>query len=101
MEELSMIEKLLAEDNFDNITLYDDEDNELEFEQVALIPMDEALFAILKPAAPMEGVGEDEALVFFVDTEEETLDLVVDEELGTAVFDLYYAMDSEDGEAGE
>ena len=98
MEELTMIERLLAEDNFDNITLYDDEDQPIEFEQVALIPMDETLYAILKPAAPMEGVGEDEALVFLVNEVEETLDLVVDEEVGNAVFALYYEMDAEDGE---
>ncbi len=98
MEELTLIEKLLAEDNFDNIVLYDDEDNEIEFEQIALIPMDGTLYAILKPAAPMEGVGEDEALVFLLNEAEETLDLVVDEEIGTAVFDLYYAMDAEEGE---
>ncbi len=98
MEELTVIEKLLSEDNFDNIVLYDDEDNELEFEQIALIPLDEALYAILKPAKEMEGVGEDEALVFLVNEVEESLDLVVDEEIGTAVFDLYYALEAEDTE---
>lgn len=98
MEELTVIEKLLSEDNFDNIVLYDDEDNELEFEQVALIPLEDTLYAILKPASPMEGVGEDEALVFLVNEVEESLDLVVDEELGTAVFDAYYAFPAEEGE---
>ena len=48
-----------------------------------------ALFAILKPITPMEGVGEDEAIVFAINEEDETLDVVTDEALATAVFTVY------------
>ena len=89
MEEMSMLEKLLSEDNSDNIIMYDEEDREIEFEQVALIPLENALFAILKPITPMEGVGEDEAIVFAINEEDETLDVVTDEALATAVFTVY------------
>lgn len=99
MEELSMLEKLLSEDNNDNIKMYDEDENELEFAQIAIIPWEGALYAILKPVTPMEGVGEDEALVFSVNEEDETLDVVVDEELGTAIFEEYYKLlDEEDEE---
>lgn len=96
MEEKSMIEKLLSEDNEDNIIMYDEDDNELEFEQVAIIPMDEVLYAILAPVTPMEGVGENEALVFLINVADETLDIVVDEEIGTAVFEEYYKLCEEE-----
>lgn len=89
MEEMSMLDKLLSEENSDNIVMFDEEDREIEFEQVALIPLENALFAILKPVTPMEGIGEDEAIVFAINEEEETLDVVTDEALATAVFQVY------------
>ena len=78
------------------MTLYDEDDNALEFEQIALIPLGEALYAILRPAAPMEGLEEDEALVFLLDEEDEMVTLVTDEEIGTAVFDEYYKLCEEE-----
>lgn len=92
MKELSVLQKLLDDENCDNITLYDEDDNELEFEQVALIPLEETLYAILKPVIPMEGMADDEALVFLLDEEEEMVTLVTDEALGTAVFREYYKL---------
>ena len=92
MEELTVLQKLLDEENCDNITLYDEEGNELEFEQVALIPLGDALYAILKPVVLPEGMADDEALVFLVDEEEEMVDLITDEEIGTAVFEEYYKL---------
>ena len=66
-EERSPIELLLDENNSDNIKLFDDKNNEVEFEQVAIVPIDEKIYAILKPAQKMEGVGDDEALVFGIE----------------------------------
>ena len=99
MEEMTTLEKLLSEDNFDTITLYDEDNNAIEFEQVAIVPYEDELYAILAPVSPLEGMGEDEALVFSVDEETESVDLVTDEELGTKIFDIYYAMIAEDEEA--
>ena len=92
MKELSVLQKLLDDENCDNVTLYDEDDNALEFEQIALIPLGEVLYAILRPATPMEGMAEDEALVFLLDEEEEMVTLVSDEEVGTAVFREYYKL---------
>lgn len=89
MEEMSMLDKLLSEENSDNIVMFDEEDREIEFEQVALIPLENALFAILKPITPIDGIEEDEAIVFAINEEEETLDVVTDEALATAVFQVY------------
>lgn len=92
MEELTVLQKLLDDENSDNIILYDEDNNELEFEQVAIIPLNDALYAILKPAVLMEGMADDEALVFLIDEEEEMVSLITDEEIGTAVFREYYKL---------
>lgn len=92
MKELTVLQKLLDEENSDNITLYDEEGNELEFEQIAIIPLGDALYAILKPVVLMEGMADDEALVFLIDEEEEMVSLVADEEIGAAVFEEYYKL---------
>ena len=46
-EEKSPVELLLDENNNDNIKLYDESNNCVEFEQIATIPMDERIFVIL------------------------------------------------------
>ena len=93
---LSPIDMLFDENNTENIKLYNEENQEVEFEQIAIIPLEERIFAILKPTEHMEGIGEDEALVFEVvepeeddEDEEEYLNLVSDIELIDKVFDVY------------
>ena len=46
---------------------------------------------VLKPAIPVEGIADDEALVFEIIDDEE-IHIVVDEKLATKVFDIYYKM---------
>ena len=65
-KELGIMDILLDEDNEDPITLYDENDRAVKFDQVAIIPMDNKLYAILKPIDPLEGVADDEAIVFRV-----------------------------------
>jgi hypothetical protein len=60
-QEVGILDILLDEDNEDPITLYDENDKAIQFDQVAIIPMDEKLYAILKPIDEMEGVAEDVA----------------------------------------
>lgn len=92
MEEKSVFEKLLdAEDN-SNIVIYDENNNAVEFEQIALIPVKEEVYVILKPVKPMEGLGEDEGLVFQLEEDEdgeENLIVVDDEEIIDLVFAEY------------
>ena len=71
------------------------------FEQVAVIPLDDVLYCILTPVEPLEGVAEDEAIVFRVDVDEKgeaTLEVESDKDTAVAVFDRYYEMLDEEGE---
>ena len=66
-EQRSQIEMLLDENNTENLKLYDENNKETEFEQVAVIPLNEKIYAILKPVTKIVGVNDDEALVFVIE----------------------------------
>jgi len=96
---LSPIDMLLDENNTENIKLYNEENQEVEFEQIALVPIDQKTYAILKPVADMEGIAEDEALVFVIDEidDEDCLVIVEDDAIVDEVFEEYYKMLKEEG----
>ena len=96
---INPIDALYDENNNDAIILFNENGEEIAFEQVAIIPISEKVYAILKPIQPMDGVGEDEGLVFSIeqnDEGEEYLMLTVDEEIIDAVFTVYDALVSEE-----
>ena len=100
-KEMNQIEKILDENNEDNIILFDDDNNPVEFEQVAVIPMDDSVYVILVPVTPMEGVGEGEGVVFVIEEDDEgeaLLSLVVEDDVIDAVFNEYDSLLEEDGE---
>ena len=91
-EFLSPIDMLLDETNTDNIKLYNEENQEVEFEQIALIPLEEKTYAILKPVDTMEGIADDEALVFKVTRGkdgEDKFEIELDDSVVDAVFAEY------------
>ena len=97
--EMNVLDMLFDEENEDDITIYDEDGNPVAFEQVALIPLEEKVYAILKPVLPMEGLGEDEALVFEIDEAEESLNVVVEDDIIDAVFAVYEQLcEEEDAE---
>jgi len=98
-KEKSPIEILLDQENNENIKLYDEKNNCVEFEQVAIIPIDEKIYAILRPVAGLDGVGEDEALVFSIEEvdEEDCLVVVDDDTVVDAVFEQYYKLLKDEG----
>lgn len=98
-EELSQIEMLLDENNTENIVLYDENNKETVFEQVAIIPLDDKIYAILKPVTEISGINDDEALVFMIEEldDEEVLVVVDDEEIVDEVFNEYYELLKEEG----
>ena len=102
MDEMNQIEKILDENNEDNIILYDEDNNEIEFEQIAVIPMDDSVYVLLAPVTPMEGVGEDEAVVFVIEEDEDgeaLLSIVMEDDVIDSVFAEYEALlDEEDAE---
>lgn len=98
-EFLSPIDMLLDENNNDNIKLYNEENEEIEFEQIALVPIEDKTYAILRPVVEMEGIAEDEALVFVIDEidDEDCLVIVEDDNIVDKVFEEYYKMLKEEG----
>ncbi|MDD4210928.1 MAG: DUF1292 domain-containing protein [Clostridia bacterium] len=89
------IEALLDAEDDQTIVLFDEQDNEVEFDQIALIPYKNKAYAILKPTKPMEGVADDEAIVFALiedENGEDLLSIETDETIINAVFDEYYKL---------
>ena len=102
-EEKSPIDCLFDEDDTTPISLYNEKGDEVKFEQIAIIPIEEDFYAILKPMEEMEGVGEDEGLVFEIvesdnDEEEDHLDLVSDIDIIDKVFAVYNKLMDEEEE---
>ncbi|MBE7074520.1 MAG: DUF1292 domain-containing protein [Clostridiales bacterium] len=95
VQEVDILDILLDEDNEDPITLYDENSKAIKFDQVAIIPMDDKLYAILKPIDEIKGVADDEAIVFAInenDNGETTLIVETDEPTAMRVFDEYYRL---------
>lgn len=92
--EKTEIDKLLEEDNTENIVLYDENNRPTEFEQIAVIPLDEKIYVILRPVTPIVGVGEEEALVFVIEEidDEDCLVICDDEDIVDRVFEEYYEL---------
>ena len=96
------IDSLFDEDDNSPIVLFNEKGEKISFEQIAVIPLEERVFAILKPIEKTEGVGEDEALVFEVvepedEEDEEYLNLVSDIDTIDKVFEVYnQLMDEEE-----
>lgn len=93
------IDMLFDENCDDNIVLFDENGEPTEFEQIAIIPMEGTVYCILRPLDIPE-LADDEAFVFAVcegeGEEEDSLDLVDDDETIDKVFELYYSLLDED-----
>lgn len=96
-KQLDLLDVLLDQDNKEPIVLMDENGKQMTFEQVAVIPYevrkDKRLYCVLKPLDKIEGIGEDEAIVFLVDTDDQGNSIIKieeDEEIAIAVFDKYY-----------
>ncbi len=83
---------LLDENCNDPITMTGKDGKTVTFEQVAIIPYENELYALLKPISGMEGVPDDEAVLFlFAETEEgeHYLQLVKEQSIKDGVFNIY------------
>ena len=96
---LSEVEKILDEENSDPVVLYDENNKEVKFDQVAVIPLDEKIYVILKPLTEIVGVAEDEALVFVIEEidDEDCLVIVDDMKIVDRVFVEYYELLKQEG----
>lgn len=96
-EKVDLLDILLDKDNKDPISLMDEKGKQISFEQIAMIvhevKKEKKLYAILKPIDKIEGLGENEAIVFLVDQDKDgntVLKIEEDEDIAIDVFDEYY-----------
>ena len=97
LKPVDILDVLLDQDNKDPIVLVDEAGKQLTFEQVAVIPYEvrkeKRLYCVLKPLDKIEGIADDEAIVFVVDQDKDgnsVIKVEEDEEVAIAVFDKYY-----------
>ena len=93
---INPIDALYDEDNNDAIILFNEKGEEIAFEQIAIIPQGDKVYAILKPIQPLEGVGEDEGLVFLINDDDGILELITDEKIIDDVFTVYEELTEEE-----
>ena len=98
-ELMSEIDKILDENNNDPIVLYDENNKETKFDQVAVIPLYEKVYVILKPLTKIVGLADDEALVFVIEEidDEDCLVIVDDMKIVDEVFKEYYELLTQEG----
>ena len=96
----SILDKIYDEDNNDIIVLQSEKGENIPCEQIAVVPLDNGeIYVILKLVTPLEGMADDEALVFEIKQEQERLELVLDDEIIDRVFDIYNSLvEAEDNE---
>ena len=83
-------EKIIDPNNFENIVITNSKGVSFELEQIALIPLHEIGYAILKPVNPtLLNLDNDDPLVFKLNDEKETIELCVDINIVTKIIELY------------
>jgi uncharacterized protein YrzB (UPF0473 family) len=85
--DLTLLARLLDEENDENVFLFDENGNEVELEQIATILHENQIYAIMRPL----DADEDEAVVFLLDpTDEESINVVEDDELAEKILEIYH-----------
>ena len=103
MENNNIGDILFDEESNQNIILYGDNGEEIEFEQVATICLEEngTVYCLLHPVKPMDGMEEDAAIVMElsedIDTGDDILLMVDNEEILDKVWEEYYKLCRENG----
>ena len=98
----NVIAILLDENDDRNVILVNDEEEEVEFQQICIVPFNDELYAILRPLN-MKGVDDGGAIVFHIcldetaETEEEAmangyLEIESDDYIADAVFNEFLTM---------
>lgn len=92
--DMSIFDKLFDENNSDRIVLYNNKGEALEFEQVAVIPIEGKIYAILTLITPADGISSDDCYVFEIcdDGEQRSFNLVHDDELCDEVLAVYMGL---------
>ena len=83
-------EKIIDPNNKDNIVITNSKGVSFELEQIALIPLNDEGYVILKPLNPeLLNMAEDEPLIFKLNEDEEKIELCTDINIINAVFEKY------------
>ena len=92
------IDQILDENNNENVIFYDPDNKPIEFEQVALIPLERTamLYAILIPVTPMQGVNPGEGVVLAINEETYEAEIERDEAITDEVLSIYKALIEDD-----
>lgn len=87
------------EDGVQFVTITTDDGREIEFVEIAEIPLNGRVFTILQPTEEMDELDPDDVLVFEVTTDEDgndIVELVDDDETIDAVSEAFYALDNDE-----
>lgn len=90
-KEKNFYEILTDKNNRDPLVLDFKGNNQLAFEQIAVIPHEKNLYCVLKPITYVQGVADDEALVFRL-TQDRGLDLEEHQMTVYTIFEKYYEL---------
>ena len=88
-------DEILHDGEEDIVSLFSPDGERLDFVQIAGVAHKGGYYAILQPVEEIEGIGEDEALVFEVtndENDEMRFTIVLDDEIINAVFETYNKM---------
>ena len=91
MVDNEILNEELTDEDF-KVTLVTDQGEEVEFDVIASVELNEKLYFIMQPVVLLEDMTEDDALVFEVspvNDEEDKFDLVTDDAILDAVFAEY------------
>ena len=92
------VDGLFDENNNENIFIKDNDGKEIEFLQLAVVDYQENYYAVLQPVTPVEGVGEDEVMIFMIDEEQDCLVYTEDEKIIYGVYGEFMKMLEEEDE---
>lgn len=90
---MDILDILLDRDNREPVTLADERGRAITFEQVAVIPYNGKIYCVLKPIDCIDGVADDEAIVFRVDENEDGYNIIClerNESIALTIFERYY-----------
>ena len=87
--EKNPINQMLDPNNTETILLYSDIGKPVEFEQIAVIPFNDKLYAIMRPLDYMSGVENGEGVLFEIDETQGDVSVIRDNEIIDEVLKIY------------
>lgn len=101
MDKPDIVDILLDQENDDPIVLVNRYGRKVSFKKIALIPLEDKLYCLLKPIDKLDNVGDDECIVFYVEEEEgkePVLMVETDERKARMAYDKYcQLLDEQEG----